>query len=218
VDSLIVGITGPAQSGKDMVADIIANSLAGSGILVWKCRFADPLKDLVASLFDWDRHLLDEDPEFKARVDPFWDISPRKALQVIGTEMFREGPLRKEFGINMWVSHLRRRLEDSAHIPNQILLIPDCRFKDEFEMVHALGGLMVFADPRPRIVPQKDGHASEQDMWNYSKYGVIIDTGQEKLKTVKEAQYLAQRLQTYMEGGIKCLTYLNTGANNSNPK
>ncbi len=198
--SLIVGLASPAQGGKDMVADIIQEELFYTDVTIDVRRFADPLKDLVAKLFGWERNRLDNDIDFKETVDPDWNISPRIALQLIGTNMFRDGPL-KFYGINMWVDIMKRRLQKCLAFPEHLIIVPDCRFTNEFETIQDLGGVMVFMDPRPRIVPDEDAHSSELDMWRYDYYDHVIDTGHEKEKTEIEARRLASLLFAQIVGG-----------------
>ena len=51
---MIVGICGLIGSGKDTIADHLVKDHN-----FVKISFADKLKDTVATLFDWDRTLLD---------------------------------------------------------------------------------------------------------------------------------------------------------------
>lgn len=195
--NIIVGLASPAKGGKDMVADVIERELRDNRFSVIKMRFADPLKDLVAMLFGWDRARLDNDTPYKETPDCRWGlITPRKALQLIGTEMFRDGPLYTGFGINMWLECMRDRLEAAnEEYTDQLIIIPDCRFRDEFKLVKDMGGVMVFMDPRPRIEePEHCFHPSEWDMWHYEGFDHVIDTGGTMTKTELEARVLAWRL------------------------
>lgn len=199
--NLIIGLASPAKGGKDMVADIIEEWSCGSGTPIIKMRFADPLKDLTASLFGWDRAKLDNDTPFKETPDTRWGlITPRKALQIIGTDMFREGLLHTGFGINMWVECMRDRLESVCESSGQMILIPDCRFLDEFRLIKSLNGTMVFMDPRPRIEKDIKAHASECEMWDYKDYDFTIDTGGSKGKTELEACSLASLFYNQLDG------------------
>lgn len=197
--NLIVGLASPARGGKDMVADVIERELHFTKYAVKKLRFADPLKDITAKLFGWDRDRLDSDTPYKETPDCRWGlITPRKALQLIGTEMFRDGPLYKGFGINMWLECMRDRLEvangEYTYL-DRLIIIPDCRFRDEFRLVKDMGGVMVFMDPRPRIEePDHCTHPSEWDMWHYEGYDHVIDTGGTMTKTELEARVMTSRL------------------------
>lgn len=194
--NLIVGLTSPARGGKDMVADILAEQLGvGTPFDVHKFRFADPLKRLAGDLFGWCRGALNDNIKFKETPDPKWGgITPRDALQIIGTELFRDGPLKTEYGINIWRDYMKNRIVEHLERMryDQVILIPDCRFMNEFELIKELGGVMVFMDPRPRIKEKTRVHASEKDMWIHKDYDHVIDTGDTMEKTRIEAEALAQ--------------------------
>ena len=53
---MIIGIVGHIGSGKDTVGNIITQHTQGR-----RDSFAAPLKDLCASIFGWERHLLEGD-------------------------------------------------------------------------------------------------------------------------------------------------------------
>jgi hypothetical protein len=132
---MIVGICGLIGSGKGTVADI----LVAQGFA--KVSFADKLKDGVATIFGWDRSLLegdtDESREWREREDNFWtaetgrSITPRIVLQEFGTECMREG-----FDKGVWVSLLKKYLLDN---PGNYV-VPDVRFRNEQNMIRELGG------------------------------------------------------------------------------
>ena len=67
---MIVGICGLIGSGKGTVADILVEQ----GFT--KVSFADKLKDGVATIFGWDRAMLEGDTnesrEWREQVDEFW--------------------------------------------------------------------------------------------------------------------------------------------------
>ena len=88
---MIIGITGFMGSGKDTVAEMFVDKGAV------KDSFAAPLKDLCASVFGWDRHMLEGDTvpsrDFRETADIYWtrklgidNFTPRLALQLLGTD------------------------------------------------------------------------------------------------------------------------------------
>ena len=170
---IVIGLSSAKLGGKDMAKGIMEKMFHEAGIRTTTIRFADPLKDLVANLFGWDRERMDSDHEYKETVDPYWGISPRVALQKIGTEMFRNGVLYTEFKINIWVDKFyltcSNLIEANNRLgENRIIFCPDVRFHDEFVAIKdRLGGILIFTDPRPRVVPVENTHASEVDMWEY---------------------------------------------------
>jgi hypothetical protein len=134
---MIIGICGLIGSGKGTVADILVEEHDFK-----KLSFADSLKDGVAAMFDWPRHLLEGDTEesreWREIPDIFWteetgkEISPRLVLQLVGTECMRNG-----FYDGIWVSLAKKKL---IRFPNQKWVIPDTRFENEINMIHSIGG------------------------------------------------------------------------------
>ena len=132
---MIVGICGLIGSGKGTVADILVEQ----GFT--KVSFADKLKDGVATIFGWDRALLegdtDESREWREQSDDFWTqetgriITPRVVLQEFGTECMREG-----FDNGVWVSLLKKYLLENPGY----YVVPDVRFRNEQNMIRELGG------------------------------------------------------------------------------
>ena len=132
---MIVGICGLIGSGKGTVADILVEQ----GFT--KVSFADKLKDGVATIFGWDRSMLegdtDESRSWREQVDEFWTketgrtITPRVVLQEFGTECMREG-----FDNGVWVSLLKKYMIDN---PGNYV-VPDVRFRNEQDMIRELGG------------------------------------------------------------------------------
>jgi hypothetical protein len=136
----IISISGLIGSGKDTLADyLIANHSFR------KMSFASSLKDAAAAVFGWDRTLLEGDtPEgrvWRDTIDNWWatrlkmpKLTPRWVLQYWGTEVFRQ-----HFHDDTWVASLEYRLN---HTTDNII-ITDCRFKNELNMINGIGGISI---------------------------------------------------------------------------
>ena len=132
---MIIGICGLIGSGKGTVGDILVEQ----GFT--KVSFADKLKDGVATIFGWNRAMLegdtDESRNWREQPDDFWsqetgrNITPRIVLQEFGTECMRDG-----FDDSIWVSLLKKQMLDS---PGDYV-VPDVRFRNEQDMIRELGG------------------------------------------------------------------------------
>ncbi len=165
---MIVGVCGLIGSGKGTVADILVEEHNFK-----KISFADKLKDAVATLFGWDRALLEGDtPEsrqWRELQDDFWTqetgrtITPRLVLQEFGTECMRQG-----FYDGIWVSIVKQQILADPH---SNWVIPDTRFPNEISMLHNIGGQVWwvkrgqtprwFTEYRTDGIEPKDIHASE---------------------------------------------------------
>ena len=134
---MIIGITGLISSGKGTVADILVEEHN-----FIKLSFADKLKDGVASVFGWNRDMLEGDSvesrEWRETVDEFWtketgrEITPRLVLQEFGTDCMRNG-----FYHGIWVSLVKQEI--MKNVQNNYI-IPDVRFSNEIKVVKNLGG------------------------------------------------------------------------------
>ena len=134
---MIIGICGLIGSGKDSVADILVQERNFK-----KISFADKLKDGVATVFGWDRSMLEgktsNSRNWREEKDDFWsaelgkDISPRLVLQLFGTECMRQG-----FYDGVWVSLVKKHIIDN---PKQNFVIPDVRFPNEANMIKSIHG------------------------------------------------------------------------------
>jgi hypothetical protein len=132
---MIIGICGLIGSGKGSVGDILVEQ----GYT--KVSFADKLKDGVASIFNYDRVMLegdtDESRSWREQTDEFWSketgrtITPRIILQEFGTDCMRNG-----YYDGVWVSLLKQQILDN---PGDYV-IPDVRFRNEQDMIRELGG------------------------------------------------------------------------------
>jgi hypothetical protein len=138
---MIIGICGFIGSGKDTVADYLVNFHEFR-----RESFASTLKDAVASVFGWDRTMLEgrtkEAREWREQVDPWWatrldmpTLTPRWVLQFWGTEVCR-----RSFHDDIWIASLENKLRNSKdHV-----VISDCRFPNEIKSIKDAGGIIVW--------------------------------------------------------------------------
>jgi len=140
----IIGVCGLIGGGKGTVADILVGNHNFQ-----KVSFADPLKDMVSTVFTWPRHLLEGDTkesrDWREKVDEWWSIrlgienlTPRWVLQYWGTDVCRAN-----FHEDIWIASLERKIKmmgiGSVNKPHNIV-IPDTRFPNEINMIRKLGG------------------------------------------------------------------------------
>jgi hypothetical protein len=136
----IIAICGLIGSGKDTAADYL---VAQHGFK--RESFAGSLKDAIASIFVWDRELLEgRTPEGRAwreRVDPWWsqrlgiaNLTPRWVLQHWGTEVCRH-----HFHDDIWMASVENKLRNTRND----IVISDCRFPNEIQCMRASGAIVV---------------------------------------------------------------------------
>ena len=137
---MIIGVCGFIGSGKDTIADYLVNVHGFR-----RESFANTLKDAVASVFGWDRVMLEgrtkEAREWREQVDPWWaerlnmpTLTPRWVLQYWGTEVCRRG-----FHDDIWIASVENKLRRSK----DNIVISDCRFPNEISSIKSAGGVVV---------------------------------------------------------------------------
>ena len=176
---MIIGICGKKRSGKDTIADILVNNYN-----FIKYAYADPIKDIIKIIFKWD----DKRIEDKETIDPYWGISPRQALQNIGTELFqfelgKQVPLFNDtIGRNIWVKVFESWY---SRLPkNTNVVVSDVRFQHELNGLLAMNAVIVKVE-RPNY-KMEDSHSSENGLNNIQNYDYLITN--DKTKTYLENQ------------------------------
>ena len=193
---MIIGICGLIGSGKDTIADYLINRHNFQ-----KLSFADKLKDSVATMFDWDRNLLDgktdQSRKWREEVDEYWsnetreEITPRYVLQLFGTECMRDG-----FYDGIWVSLTKKKILDHPEIN---FVIPDVRFPNEAKMIYEINGQVWrvkrgqdpawFSEYQTLGVEPKEVHPSEW-AWANTKFTNILENN----KTITDLRNQVQDL------------------------
>jgi hypothetical protein len=137
---MIVGVAGFIGSGKDTIADYL---ITFKGFK--RTSFAGPLKDAVASIFNWDRDLLEGTTkysrEWRDTIDPWWaerleikHLTPRWVLQQWGTEVGR-----RAFHDDIWIASIENQLRTAR----DDIVISDCRFPNELKSIKRMGGVTI---------------------------------------------------------------------------
>lgn len=136
---MIIGICGFIGSGKDTIADFLVSHHGYR-----RESFAGTLKDAVASVFGWDRIMLEGTTKasraWREQEDEWWSerlgtkVTPRLVLQLWGTDVCR-----KAYHDDIWIASLEnklRKIEDD-------IVISDCRFPNEIQAIKNLGGEVI---------------------------------------------------------------------------
>ena len=171
---IIVGLVGQRRVGKDTVADYMCSRMSFRKIAV-----ADPLKKIVREIFDFTEAQVNG-PE-KETVDESWGISPRIAMQFVGTDMFRDvlGNKFPSIGDNIWAMHLARQL--APRVAPLHIVVSDIRFPNEARVIRDAGGFLIgIKRHRDRVGSDPDtvgAHASEtQSETIVADYNIVNDS------------------------------------------
>lgn len=126
----LIGISGLAHTGKDTLANFLKEKRKEIVIE----SFATPIKEIMVNYFGFTREQV-YDQILKEIEDKFWNITPRKLMQLIGTEMFR-----KNFRYDVWVKVFEKKILNN---PNNFFVVADVRFNNEAEMVIRNNGIVI---------------------------------------------------------------------------
>lgn len=131
---MIIGIAGKKRAGKDTCAHIIKENFMSNGTQKFEHKsFAEPIKNACKIMFDWnDDHVYGD---LKEVIDERWGISPRQAMQDLGTEwaqidLCKRFPKYKNItGRSIWVKRLIA--EYNKLYRTKSFVISDVRFPHE---------------------------------------------------------------------------------------
>lgn len=162
---ILIGLTGKARSGKDTVADYLAEHYRFK-----TTAFAKPIKDGCKAMFGLtDEHVYGD---LKEVVIPEYGCSPRQMLQWCGTEFGRE-----MVHPDIWLMQVRHQWEamreTAAETFHSGLVVTDVRFENEAELIRKLGGFVVHVErPDAQTIAS---HSSESGVRWSSLDGYILN-------------------------------------------
>lgn len=157
----IIGFAFAQQSGKTTAAKYLASHYP----LCKVDNFAKSLKDGIGkTVFGLTDDQLN-DPVLKETIDPFWDMTPRKIMQLAGTEC-----MRNTFSNDIWVRTLEKRITKAAE--HFMFAVDDVRYPNEARAIKDWGGIVVRINRDTGI---KSSHVSETSLLDYKDFDYTID-------------------------------------------
>ena len=161
---MIIGLTGLKRSGKDTFAE----ALVKEGFTL--VRFADPLKDMLRSLYrsaGVDEETIERkiEGDLKEKSCPILcGKTPRHAMQTLGTEW------RDMIGRDLWTNIWASKVDQLGNV-----VTPDVRFHHETAPLKRREGV-IFRVERPGF-KTKDVHISETEMMFIEPNEVVFNNG-----------------------------------------
>jgi hypothetical protein len=135
---MVVGLVGLKGAGKSVVADAFVGEKQNDSI---KTAFAAPLKAGLRAMFGFTEAQL-HDAVLKEALDERYGITPRQAMQVVGTELMRH-ELERRLGVQgLWIKRMDEVLTQAAAAGKHVI-VEDVRFPDELECIARHGGTIV---------------------------------------------------------------------------
>jgi len=163
---MLIAMTGGKGSGKDTFAQVLVQEFD-----FVHTRFADPLKNMLRTLFreaGLDPEDYIEGPFKEVPLDILGGKTPRYAMQTLGTE-WRDCIDRKLWS-RLWQARVELILKEGKPV-----VVTDCRFIHEAATIRNMGGF-IFRVERPTR-RNDDLHVSEQEMNLIEADEVILNMG-----------------------------------------
>ncbi len=148
---IIIAFSGLKSSGKSTAAKFTESYL--KDCVVHRLSFATPLKKMITDIFCLHNKEC-YDPNLKDVILDHWNVSPRELMQKIGTDLFRNQLSTICSDLTMpaetiWASNVYCKIKeiefenDRNNITNSVIIIDDCRFDDEYNVIKQLGGIVI---------------------------------------------------------------------------
>lgn len=174
---MLIGIHGPLNGGKDTVANIIQLLMPQK---FGRYAFAKPLKEALQVMLGFSSLQL-EDRILKEEVDPFWGFTPRKAMQLLGTEFGRE-MLRKD----IWIKRAELEVANNASL-GRGTIITDVRFENEAEWIRSRDDAVLIVIQAPDVVrDHRYTHASESGISSAPTDIILVNDKSQGLEALRE--------------------------------
>lgn len=190
-DKAIIQIGGFKRSGKDTISKMIANHYQSSGKLVDIFHYADPLKQIAASIFDISLEQLDEFKNNKTELyrfntyeEPCKVTDFREILMKIGNEA-----IKPVFGSDVWQKIMLEKIEKSEA---DIIIIPDFRFAVE----HIQNAVTIRIN-NSDIINDTD-HPSETELIDFD-FDMSIDNTNYSQNQEEISYYCEQMIDNYIK-------------------
>jgi len=166
----LIGFLAISRSGKDTCADHLVQNYGYT-----KMSFAEPLKKMCAIAFGFNQEQLHGD--LKEVVDESWGITPRLALQYLGTDVFRKDITKivPNIGDNFWINCFKvNYFIELQKNPDFKCVISDVRFQNEVDLIKTLGGVVIKLE-RPTLDPNRVyNHESERGISLIKNYNYLL--------------------------------------------
>lgn len=122
-----------------------------------KFAFADALREICSIVFGYTDEHFQDDLSKESFPSPILgsDWTPRRALQFVGTDLFR-AQVDADVWVRVGIQRVRALLSKS-----DVVVVTDARFENELRALKELGSLLVFI-ARPSQMPRVCTHESER--------------------------------------------------------
>lgn len=167
----IIGVTGLKRHGKNTIADYFVNNHN-----YIQLQFAEPLKNMCKTLFNFtDEQVNGNDKE---KLDSYWNVTPRKTMQWLGTDIFRNKIQCILPGVDdrFWIKCMEKRIQDIwKENPDCKIIISDVRFQNEVEFIKSLTHESLIIKVVRKQMKITDIHISELSVMQITEDNLIYN-------------------------------------------
>lgn len=173
MNTRIIGIIGRKRHGKDSVGNFLVNNHN-----FIRLGYADNLKECCRAVFGFNNEQLYGN--LKETTDKYWNITPRKIFEFVGTDLFRNQihTILPNVSSNIWIKSLERKIINLVENNNNNklnIVFTDVRFQNEIDFIKSHNGIIIKV-VRPNIVSDSN-HESETNCDNFKfDYEIINDS------------------------------------------
>jgi hypothetical protein len=193
----LIAYSGRKQSGKGILARFTQVLSENSGVPVLETQFAAPLKRFCVDVLGLNEAQVFGTDEDKNSIVPhlLWENLPiqelrrirndcgivvamrsgpmkaREVMQVVATEIFRA------MYPGVWIDATMRLAQDYWAVEAEfgLVIISDCRFKDEVLRVQETGGIVVRLTRDPFADPHASESALDRNQFDWKNFDIVID-------------------------------------------
>lgn len=169
----ILAFSGRKQSGKTTGSHYIESLINNKGLSISYriYNFADPLKeDICMNILGLTyEQCYGSDDDKNTMTNLVWEneqLTARRAMEVIGTDIFRK--LRSQ----VWVEATMRKIEKDNI---DLAIIPDCRFPNEVDNILSAGGYVIRLELDPFNSNSNSETALDRNAYDWSKFSLVIN-------------------------------------------
>lgn len=170
---MIYVLAGCKRSGKDTTFHILKTEWESKGYRVAQFAFADALREICSVVFGYTQVDFLDDSRKESLASPILgaDWTPRRALQFVGTDLFRN-----QVDPEVWVRVGLARIEQLAR-ENDVVVVTDVRFENELLAAKSAGPSVSIFIARPGHMPRTCTHESERFVQELEENFVRIRQG-----------------------------------------
>jgi dephospho-CoA kinase len=180
---VIIGVTGRKGHGKDTVGRFLVDNHG-----FYQTAYANPIKEAVKIALAMTHDQLHGSITAKETIDPRYGITPRHAMQTLGTEWGRD-----MINKNVWALAAHARIEQQPLVKDWV--ITDLRFLNEASILKNRGGIVIKVVRKGVDTGEFEQHGSEVEISRMEPHVIIHNTGT-LLELEAAVKYVMKQLQT----------------------